>query len=100
MTKFQADCVQGRTNKLVDGCYSFWQGGIFPLLHKMLSESPDSSVVASLPQHWLFDQGALQEYLLICCQVWNVDTDHDPDQLGCQTKQHIQNGAVLYCDEI
>ena len=23
---------QGRTNKLVDGCYSFWQGGAFPLL--------------------------------------------------------------------
>ena len=22
----------GRTNKLVDGCYSFWQGGAFPLL--------------------------------------------------------------------
>jgi len=22
----------GRTNKLVDGCYSFWQGGCFPLL--------------------------------------------------------------------
>ncbi|KAG2423411.1 hypothetical protein HXX76_015376 [Chlamydomonas incerta] len=22
----------GRTNKLVDGCYSFWQGGVFPLL--------------------------------------------------------------------
>ncbi|KAH7941943.1 hypothetical protein HPB49_018686 [Dermacentor silvarum] len=28
---------QGRTNKLVDGCYSFWQGGVFPLLHKVLS---------------------------------------------------------------
>ncbi|KAI5059258.1 hypothetical protein GOP47_0025577 [Adiantum capillus-veneris] len=28
---------QGRVNKLVDGCYSFWQGGIFPLL-QMLPE--------------------------------------------------------------
>jgi protein farnesyltransferase subunit beta len=25
----------GRTNKLVDGCYSFWQGGLFPLLQKL-----------------------------------------------------------------
>ena len=25
----------GRTNKLVDGCYSFWQGGIFPLLQRL-----------------------------------------------------------------
>ncbi|GAV74630.1 Prenyltrans domain-containing protein/Prenyltrans_2 domain-containing protein [Cephalotus follicularis] len=26
---------QGRTNKLVDGCYSFWQGGIFALLQRL-----------------------------------------------------------------
>ncbi|KAI9005628.1 farnesyltransferase, CAAX box, beta [Hyaloraphidium curvatum] len=26
---------QGRTNKLVDGCYSLWQGGVFPLLHAL-----------------------------------------------------------------
>merc|ERR1719486_1510232 len=25
---------QGRTNKLVDSCYSFWQGALFPLLHE------------------------------------------------------------------
>ena len=31
-------CLQGRTNKLVDGCYSFWQGGIFPLMHRLLQE--------------------------------------------------------------
>lgn len=44
----------GRTNKLVDGCYSFWQGGCFPLLERaskaMLAQfieqsahAPDSS---------------------------------------------------------
>ena len=27
---------QGRTNKLVDGCYSFWGAGNFPLLHAEL----------------------------------------------------------------
>ncbi|KAK9804940.1 hypothetical protein WJX73_001089 [Symbiochloris irregularis] len=26
---------RGRTNKLVDGCYSFWQGSLFPLLHSL-----------------------------------------------------------------
>jgi prenyltransferase beta subunit len=25
----------GRTNKLVDGCYSFWQGGLFALLQQL-----------------------------------------------------------------
>lgn len=28
---------QGRTNKLVDGCYSFWQGGVFPLIQRLLA---------------------------------------------------------------
>ena len=28
----------GRTNKLVDGCYSFWQGASFPLVHLILSK--------------------------------------------------------------
>ncbi|KAF8390402.1 hypothetical protein HHK36_024928 [Tetracentron sinense] len=28
---------QGRANKLVDGCYSFWQGAIFPLIQRLHS---------------------------------------------------------------
>ncbi|KAF9163270.1 hypothetical protein DFQ26_002760 [Actinomortierella ambigua] len=27
---------QGRTNKLVDGCYSWWMGGVFPIVGRML----------------------------------------------------------------
>lgn len=30
---------RGRTNKLVDGCYSFWQGAIFPML-RMTGRDP------------------------------------------------------------
>jgi hypothetical protein len=29
---------QGRTNKLVDGCYSFWQGGTFLLLQRLMPQ--------------------------------------------------------------
>ncbi|GFR42714.1 hypothetical protein Agub_g3638 [Astrephomene gubernaculifera] len=29
----------GRTNKLVDGCYSFWQGALFPLLAQLPQEA-------------------------------------------------------------
>lgn len=29
---------QGRTNKLVDGCYSFWQGAVFPIISAILSQ--------------------------------------------------------------
>ena len=50
---------QGRTNKLVDACYSYWQSAIIPIL-------------CALPEYktnkWLFHNGALQEYLLVCCQ--------------------------------
>ncbi|KAI0223397.1 Protein farnesyltransferase subunit beta [Lamellibrachia satsuma] len=56
---------QGRTNKLVDGCYSFWQGGVFPLIQLVFSKQGDNAVSA---ERWMFDQEALQEYLLICCQ--------------------------------
>ncbi len=30
---------QGRTNKLVDSCYSFWQGAQFPIIHAILAKS-------------------------------------------------------------
>lgn len=53
---------QGRTNKMVDGCYSFWQGGAFPLIHALLGLS------APEYKEFLFDHRALQEYVLICCQ--------------------------------
>jgi protein farnesyltransferase subunit beta len=30
---------QGRTNKLVDGCYSFWAAGDFPIIKAELSRA-------------------------------------------------------------
>ncbi|KAL0079472.1 terpenoid cyclases/protein prenyltransferase alpha-alpha toroid [Phycomyces blakesleeanus] len=53
---------QGRTNKLVDGCYSFWGAGDFPLLSKALEHGVNDDI------DYLFDREALQEYILICCQ--------------------------------
>ena len=37
----------GRTNKLVDGCYSFWQGGLFALLQQL---SPELLQQTGLPK--------------------------------------------------
>ncbi|XP_075591428.1 farnesyl transferase beta subunit isoform X2 [Dermatophagoides farinae] len=54
----------GRTNKLVDGCYSFWNGAVLPILQ---SWRVGKNQMVSLDR-WLFDQEALQEYVLICCQ--------------------------------
>ena len=28
----------GRTNKLVDSCYNFWQGGSFPIIQNLVPE--------------------------------------------------------------
>eukprot|EP00240_Pyramimonas_obovata_P005810 CAMPEP_0118940664 /NCGR_PEP_ID=MMETSP1169-20130426/31998_1 /TAXON_ID=36882 /ORGANISM="Pyramimonas obovata, Strain CCMP722" /LENGTH=342 /DNA_ID=CAMNT_0006885215 /DNA_START=111 /DNA_END=1135 /DNA_ORIENTATION=- len=39
----------GRTNKLVDGCYSFWMGGLFPLLRRLLPPLDLEGLAALLP---------------------------------------------------
>ena len=50
---------QGRTNKLVDGCYSFWQGGIFPLLHKLLQEEGIIIVIIEIRKENIFHNFAV-----------------------------------------
>ncbi|KAI8096543.1 terpenoid cyclases/protein prenyltransferase alpha-alpha toroid [Halteromyces radiatus] len=61
---------QGRTNKLVDGCYSFWGAGDFPLLNaELIRQQP--SLHATQKLDYLFDREALQEYILLCCQSEN-----------------------------
>jgi hypothetical protein len=45
---------KGRTNKLVDGCYSLWQGGVFPLIHHVLKKQNDQALSN---ESWMFDQG-------------------------------------------
>jgi len=49
----------GRTNKLVDACYSFWMGAIFPLLN-IINNKTDKS--------YLYDEYNLQLYIFICSQ--------------------------------
>jgi len=56
---------QGRTNKLVDGCYSFWGAGDFPILSAALDRR---GLVSDTHLDYLFDRDALQRYILICCQ--------------------------------
>lgn len=58
---------QGRPHKLVDGCYSFWQGGLFPIL-RALGKTPSLC----------FDTAALRQYILLACQ--------DPPRGGLRDK--------------
>lgn len=48
---------QGRTNKLVDACYSFWVGALFPMIGGALGETKP-----------LFDHVKLESYILEMCQ--------------------------------
>ena len=69
---------QGRTNKLVDSCYSFWQGAVFALLppvKHLRRRLPSSDAVGSADQagllvddDMLLDRRRLQSYILACCQ--------------------------------
>lgn len=59
---------QGRTNKLVDSCYSFWQGGLFPIIHSILQMHGDENISQ---EKWMFNQTALVEYILSNCQNLN-----------------------------
>ncbi|KAK3093005.1 hypothetical protein FSP39_009909 [Pinctada imbricata] len=95
---------QGRTNKLVDGCYSFWQGGAFPLIHMVLSQEHDSCLSAD---RWMFDYKALQEYILVCCQYPGgglIDKPGKPSDFyhtcyclsGLSVAQHFGGGNIAH----
>lgn len=89
---------QGRTNKLVDACYSFWQGSALAILEMIRNGGSDlydmemylsgnnshinedvligneevveeeASFVTNDNGHLLFNQLSLQRYILNCCQ--------------------------------
>jgi protein farnesyltransferase subunit beta len=78
----------GRVNKLVDGCYSFWQGGALAIVSKLhdatniqdgsdpwLSYQSNTSAATTITTTTgtdgltlLFDEGMLQRYILLCAQ--------------------------------
>lgn len=68
---------RGRSNKLVDGCYSWWCGGLFGLLSSLLAEqqqqqrAPGSANDDDDELAWsdLYDRRALQEYVLLLAQA-------------------------------
>lgn len=52
----------GRTNKLVDSCYNFWQGATFELLDIAMKGQ------GNVDGRYLCNQEALQGYAIFCCQ--------------------------------
>ncbi|BEJ12676.1 hypothetical protein CspHIS471_0211360 [Cutaneotrichosporon sp. HIS471] len=85
----EAGGFRGRTNKLVDGCYSWWVGGTFPILEELQRREAEVKGGANgstsgkiVPvdddgtdewtdepsMHALFNRVALQEYVLLAAQ--------------------------------
>lgn len=54
----------GRTNKLVDGCYSHWVGGCWALISAALNPPSESTVRPAD----LWSRSGLARYILCCCQ--------------------------------
>lgn len=59
----------GRTNKLVDGCYSHWVGGCWPLIHAALKDGGLAQEPTNDAQTaTLYSKEGLTRYILSCCQ--------------------------------
>ncbi|EPE27026.1 Terpenoid cyclase/Protein prenyltransferase [Glarea lozoyensis ATCC 20868] len=58
----------GRTNKLVDGCYSHWVGGCWPLLEACLEGPTTASTTKASSTDSLYSREGLIRYILSCCQ--------------------------------
>lgn len=63
----------GRTNKLVDGCYSHWTGGTAALIEILINYKNGRNEGS---YHPIVDRQRLQNYILSCCQ----------DKLGLRDK--------------
>jgi protein farnesyltransferase subunit beta len=62
--------LAGRTNKLVDGCYSHWLGDCWPLLQAMLNGPCNIDNYNGAPQVGdLYSAEGLARYILCCCQA-------------------------------
>jgi len=61
---------RGRTNKLVDGCYSWWVGGLNPLLAELVRDKAHGP--GGEWEDWedtLLNKEALQRYILTAAQI-------------------------------
>lgn len=57
--------LSGRSNKLVDACYSHWVGGVFSILETIVNAQQGNSVDK---YRELFNRRKLMAYLICCCQ--------------------------------
>ncbi|KAL9239234.1 hypothetical protein vseg_013574 [Gypsophila vaccaria] len=99
---------QGRTNKLVDGCYSFWQGGVFPLIQRLQRLLDEQLEITStgIKQMSTGDQVDLSERDCVVPEAAGVTsrTQHEQEGMPCNlsdiglsfTKQSVDAGLFFH----
>lgn len=76
--------LAGRTNKLVDGCYSHWIGGCWPLVQAALNGPHDAdNVLGKEVRDNLYSSEGLVRYILCCCQSQDGGLKDKPSKLVC-----------------
>ncbi|KAH8201432.1 hypothetical protein TruAng_004432 [Truncatella angustata] len=90
----------GRTNKLVDGCYSHWVGACWPLLEASLTDGPKRTDGADSARSF-YDREGLIRYIMGCGQ------DHSPrggmrdkPGRGLSSAQHIVSSATPQVEQV
>lgn len=90
--------LSGRTNKLVDGCYSTWVGGCWALVEAALN-GPQNEVSAGLsgelePENKgvlgsLWSREGLARYILTCCQAMRGGLRDKPGRYVSRVITHV-----------
>jgi protein farnesyltransferase subunit beta len=104
----------GRSNKLVDGCYSFWQGGAMAIASSLYDKGHQGSqedpwLTGSPPTNLLFDAPMLERYILLCAQDVHGGLRDKPSKSrdfyhscynlsGLSVAQHYSSGDEEYGD--
>ena len=72
----------GRTNKLVDGCYSHWVGGCWPLIQATLNGPSSAQELSNNDPaiENLFSKEGLTRFILSCCQASNGGLKDKPSK--------------------
>jgi protein farnesyltransferase subunit beta len=110
----------GRSNKLVDGCYSFWQGGAMAIASSLYDKGQsdttqgttnpqDPWLTGNPPTNLLYDAPMLERYILLCAQDVHGGLRDKPSKSrdfyhscynlsGLSVAQHYSSGQEQYGD--
>jgi len=104
---------QGRTNKLVDSCYSFWQGGIYPILHKVFIQNNRHRDIVNIIKEYEKNEKELEklkqqkesklESKTVTIEVIDSDSDDDSNnelnftEGGWLFNQRVLQDYLLVC---